>query len=112
MKFVVIALAFLIVGFVIGNYYGERNVVAPLEVGTVRDAALDVRLKIVVLQSIRESKYGEAIRTLESSLTVDEALLQTCWSSTCKSVTNFESSDTEALLKSYRQKYGPLATDP
>ncbi len=111
MKLSIAALLLLIPGFLIGNYFGQKNLHAPLEVGVVHDAALDIRLKVVLLENIREENYNEAIRTLESSLLLDQVLLESCRSDICKELTGFESSDVDALLRQYQKEYGDFGND-
>ncbi len=96
------------IGALVGRHYTELEFGGLIEQSVVWDSALDTRLHTVLLTRLREGKVEKAIKTLEQSLGVKEALLETCQTPSCMAASTREVKEAKDLISSYRRKYSAV----
>jgi hypothetical protein len=100
----------LSVGLYVGAYLKEQQLYGIAGANIVGTAALSARLHTVVLTALREGRTDKALKTLESYLQVQEALLESCSESICKAAAEREVQEAKLLVKSYRDRFPESVT--
>jgi hypothetical protein len=101
----ILCVVLLGLGAIVGAHYKENEFGGLIEQNIIWQSALETRLHTVVLTRLREGKTKEAIKTLENSLGVKEALLETCQSPSCIAASSREVKEAKELIQSYRKSY-------
>jgi len=101
----ILCVVLLGLGTILGAHYKEKEIGGLFEQSVIREAAYETRLHTVVLTRLREGKTQEAITTLENSLGVKEALLETCVVPPCSAASSRDVIEAKELINNYRKNY-------
>ena len=101
----ILCVVFLGLGAFIGAHYKENELGGLIEQRVVWESALETRLHTVVLSRLREGETEKAIETLEGSLLMKEALLDTCHTPSCIAALTREVKEAKELISAYRKSY-------
>lgn len=92
-------------GSIVGAHYKENELGGLVEQNIIWQSVIETRLHTVVLTRLREGKTKEAIKTLEGSLGVKEALLESCHSPSCIAASSRDIKEAKELVQNYRKSY-------
>ena len=101
----ILCVVLLGLGIIVGALYKEREIGRLFEQSVIREAVYETRLHTVLLTRLREGKTKEAINTLENSLGVKEALLETCVVTPCSAASSIDVIEAKELINNYRKNY-------